>query len=144
MLKSPLLLSLAALFFAGCSTTNRMPAVALGPPEKAVVLSAKDRNKFVSLLPDGIITLNLDANTSAGYRWRLAGPPDAAVLSVTAADTNQLPAIALPPEGATKPEPQQWTFKSVGPGTTKVRLVYSRPNQPLNESAVYEFTVNAE
>jgi hypothetical protein len=140
-MKTTLSLLFAALVFAGCTTTSRVPAVALGPPEKTVVLTAKDRGRMVSLLPNGTITVDLNAN---GGQWRLASRLDPAILEMTAGEAVKLPPVALPPVGAALPQPHQLVFKSVGPGTTRVRLVYSRPNQPLTESVYYDFTVNAE
>jgi predicted secreted protein len=133
---------------AGCTHTRpKAPAVALGPystPQKAVTVSDRDRGSYVALEKKGTLTLSLEANTSAGYQWKFAQPIDPNVLKVVSTPANQLPAIALPPEGPTKPLAQQWVFQAVGPGTTKLRMIYSRPDRPLDDTATYTLTINAE
>ncbi|MGB8168494.1 MAG: protease inhibitor I42 family protein [Chthoniobacteraceae bacterium] len=132
--------------FAGCTTTKPKP-VALGPnsiPQKSVTLTARDRGTYVALQPKGTLTVSLESNSSAGYHWKLAQPLDSAVLQLASASGNQLPPVALAPEGLTKPQLEQWVFKGAGPGTQKVRLIYQRPDQPLAEAVTYDFTVNVE
>lgn len=137
-----------AVVFTNCTTTQpKAPPVALGPystPQKNVTITSRDRGTYVALQPKGTLTVALDSNTRAGYRWKLAQPVDPSILSVTAPAGSQLPPIALPPDTLTQPQAEQWIFKSVGPGTAKVRMIYARPNEPLNETASYDFTVNAE
>ncbi len=135
--------------FAGCTSNNnsRPQAVAYGPnsiPQKAVTITGRDRGTFVALSPKGTVTVELEANTSAGYHWKLAQPLDGGVLQLVSANGTGLPPIALAPDTLTRPQPELWVFKAVGAGTQKVRLVYSRSDKPLNESVTFDFTVNAE
>ena len=135
-----------ALVLTGCATKRQAP-VALGPsslPQKNATLTAGRRGAYVALLPKGTLTLELQSNASAGYRWKLAQPLDPNVLQLVSPAANQPPPIALPPATVTAPQPEKWLFKAVGPGTAKVRMIYSRPDKPLNESVTYDFTVNAE
>ena len=146
-MKTTLSFLLLALLLAGCATNRpKAPPVALGPhstPEKAVTIKSRERGTFVALKSNGTVTVDLESNTSAGYRWKLARPLDPSVLALVSS-TGSLPPIALAPDNLTRPQPEQWVFKAVGPGTTKVHLIYSRPDQPLNEAVTYDFTVSAE
>jgi predicted secreted protein len=147
-MKATLFPLLFLVLFAGCTTTRpKVPAVAFGPnstPQKSVTITSRERGTFVALLPKGTVTVALESNIGAGYHWKLARPLDSAVLKLVSAGGNQLPPVALPPDHLTTPVPEQWVFKAVGPGTAKVRLIYSRPDAPLDESVTYDFTVNAE
>jgi predicted secreted protein len=152
-MKKTLSALLLVLVLSACSTTQPTPApVALGPgsttpnslPQKAVTITDRDRGAFVALSPRGTLTVSLEANTAAGYQWKLARPLDPSVLELVSSGGSELPPVALPPGGISKPQAQQWVFKAVGPGTAKVRLIYSRPDQPLDSSVSYDFTVNAE
>lgn len=131
---------------AGCTATGPAP-VALGPNslrQSAATLTGRDRGAFVSLKPKGTLTVDLEANTGAGYRWKLAQPVDPAVLEVVPGSSAPLPPVALAPNQVTRPHPDRWIFKAVGPGTAKVRMIYERPDQRLSEAVIFEFTVNAE
>jgi len=137
---------LVALLFTACAT-KRQPPVALGPiaPQKNATLIAGRSGAYVALKPNGTLTLELQSNASAGYHWKLAKPLDPNVLQIVPSGAAQPPPIALPPATVTTaPQPEKWVFNAVGPGTAKVRMIYSRPNQPLNDAATYDFTVNAE
>lgn len=147
-MKSLLSFLVLALLSAGCANSRpKAPAIALGPhstPEKAVTITSRERGTFVALKPKGVVTVELESNRSAGYHWKLAQPLDAGVLELVSPTPNPLPPIALPPENVTRPQAEKWVFKAVGPGTTKVRLIYSRLDQPLKDAVFYNFTVNAE
>lgn len=140
-----------ALLFCACSSVPRgtPPRVALGPardtaPQKAATLVAGRRGEFVALAAKGTLTLEIQANTQAGYRWKLAEPVNPSVLEVVPPPKVALEPVALPPNGVSQPEKEMWTFKAVGPGTVKVRMIYSNPNLPLSQTTAYDFTVNAE
>jgi predicted secreted protein len=134
--------------FAGCTTTIKPQPLALGPysvPQKNVTITDRDRGAYVALKPKGTLTVQLEANTGAGYRWKLARPFDSNVLQRVSPAEEPLPPIALAPTNInTRPQPEQWVFKAVGPGTSTVRLVYSRFDRPLADDLTFEFTVNAE
>lgn len=136
----------AAVTVVGCA--NRTPLAATGPgnaePQKDATLVAGKRGAFVSLKPNGTLTLEIQTNVAAGYRWRLAAPLDQSKLQLVTGGTNDLPPVALPPPGPVAPTTEKWVFKAVSPGTTKVRMYYARPNEPLNRTVYYDFTVNAE
>jgi predicted secreted protein len=121
--------------------------VALGPnsvPQKSVTITDRDHIKYVELLPKGTLTVSLETNSAAGYQWKLAKPLDPNVLKVIPPNANQLAPIALPPDNLSTVTSENWVFKAVGPGTAKVRMIYSRTDAPLNEAVTYDFTVNAE
>jgi predicted secreted protein len=147
-MKTTLSFLFLAVVFTGCAVSRtKVPAVALGPsslPQKSVTITGRERGAFVALKPNGSVTVALESNASAGYHWRLAQPLDSAVLKLVSGPADQLPPIALPPDGVTKPTPEQWVFKAVGPGTAKVRMIYARPDAPLDQEVTYDFTVNAE
>jgi predicted secreted protein len=150
-MKMTFLSFVSVVVLSGCATASgpKAPPVALGPystPQKNVTITSRDRGTYVALQPKGTLTVALNSNSSGGYRWKIISPVDPAVLKVIppAAADNALPPIALAPASLTKAEAEQWTFKAVGPGTARVRMIYSRPNQPLNEAATFDFTVNAE
>jgi predicted secreted protein len=136
-----------ALVLVGCAGRRTVSPVALGPhsiPAKSVTMVAGKKGEYVALSPKGTLSLELQSNTAAGYRWKLAEPLNPAVLTLVTRPNEALPPLALPPTGPTKPNAEMWVFKAVGPGTQKVRMIYSRPDQPLSESVPYDFTVNAE
>ena len=115
------------------------PPSAAGP--KTVTITGRDRNAFVTLAPNG--TLSVQLETAVGYHWKLARPLDPNVLAATPG-SNSLAPVALAPQGHMPPTQETWVFKAVGPGTAKVRLIYSNPNRPLDEAVPFDFTVNAE
>jgi len=121
--------------------------VALGPgstiPQKQATLVAGRSGAYVALLPKGTLTLELESNPGAGYQWKLAKPLDESVLKLVSGPA-VLPPIALALIDTAKPTTEKWVFQSVGPGTSKVRMIYSRSDQPLREDVAYDFTVNAE
>ena len=63
-----------------------------------------------------------DANPSTGYTWRLATPPDPAVLTLVRSE--YAPSVQ-PRPGA--PGAQVWTFKTVAPGKVTLVFEYVRP-----------------
>jgi|GEM_PF-6579389 len=143
-----LLLSLVAVGLVGCSSTrSTVQPVALGPgstiPQKEATLVAGRSGAYVALQPRGTLTVDLQSNPGAGYRWKLVKPLDESVLKLVSGQ-KALPPIALAPAGLSLPQPEKWVFQAVGPGTQKVRMIYARPDRPLNESVTYDFTVNAE
>lgn len=139
---------LLALIFAGCAgTPSKTRGLVQGrssTPQKAVTLNGRDRGTFVALKANGTVTVAFESNRSAGYEWKLAQPLNTSVLSLVSPTGDRLSPIALPPDGLTSTQPEQWVFKAVGPGTAKVRMVYARPDRPLNEAVAYDFTVVAE
>ena len=146
MMKTTLCSLLLVAAWAGCSTSRPSP-VATGPssvPTSSVTITGRERGAFVALKPKGTLTVALEANKSAGYYWKLAQPLDPAILQLVSSNGNELPPIALAPDNVTTLQPEQWVFKAVGPGTAKVRMIYSRPDQALNRAVTYDFTVNAE
>lgn len=146
-MKLPLSSLVLVFVLVGCAGQRSAPPVAIGPhstPTKNATLVAGRRGEYVALLPKGTLTLVLQSNADAGYHWKLAEPLNPSILHLEKRSTPDLPAIALPPAGATTPKAEQWVFRGVGPGTQKVRMIYSRPDQPLSEAIAYDFTVNAE
>ncbi len=140
-----LLLSLLPIALAACSfTRTTTTASSSSAPQKDATLVARRSGAYVALQPKGTLTLQLQSNPSAGYQWKLARPLDPNVLALASSPKAALPPIALPPAGLTVPQDEKWVFKAVQPGTTKVRMIYSRPDRPLSEAVTYEFTVNAE
>jgi predicted secreted protein len=164
IMKTSLSAFLLAVFLASCTNTQtastqpKLPPVAVGPSsttsstaarstppsaagQKTVTLTGRDRNAFVTLAPNG--TLSVQLETAAGYRWKLASPLDPSVLVATPG-ANSLAPVALAPQGPMPPTQETWVFKAVGPGTAKVRMIYSNPARPFGEAVPFDFTVNAE
>lgn len=139
---------LLVVALSSCAKQASVNPVALGPsssvPQKNATLVAGRSGVYVALKPKGTLTLEIQSNTAAGYHWKLARPLAAGVLQLVSSGGSDLPPIALPPETVSTPQAEKWVFKAVGPGTEKVRLIYSRPDRPLDETVAYEFTVNAE
>ena len=91
--------SLAALtLLVACTATRtKAPGIALGPnsgPQKAVTITGRDRGKYVALQPKGTLTVELEANTSAGYHWKLARPLDSSILQLVSKGGNLPPIVA--------------------------------------------------
>ncbi|HEX8297194.1 MAG TPA: protease inhibitor I42 family protein [Chthoniobacteraceae bacterium] len=155
-MKIIIVLGLALALSTGCRTTSSrtassLPGVALGPsmvnpaPQKTVTLSESERDAVVALKPNGTVILALQSNEGAGYRWRLADAPDETVLKLATKDyMNPVASGGATATSVSLPGTDRWVFKAAGKGTTEVRMVYDRPNAPLNESSGYAFTVNVE
>ncbi|MEA3210925.1 MAG: hypothetical protein QOE70_3982 [Chthoniobacter sp.] len=152
------------------STGRSLQPVALGASDQNVTLLPNQRKAYVALRENRTVTVPLEVNERAGYSWELADRLDEKVLKLVSPDAQTLAPVALSPDSAagstlvprqwvykappvwqgegkkpvSAPVPQQWVFKAVGPGTAKVRMRYTRLNQPLSEAIFREFTVNVE
>jgi predicted secreted protein len=82
--------------------------------------------------------LRLESNASTGYSWRLARPPDSAI--VQPAGSRYLAPDAGQPPGT--PGSEVWTFRAAGTGHATIELEYVRPwETPAQAASVATFEV---
>ena len=100
-----------------------------------LTLTAKDNGRAVALAPGDRFKLILESNPSTGYRWEVRDL-DAAVLKqgdvlALAPDPNSAPVVGAPVT-------MVWTFETVAPGHTQLKLVYHAPApQPGAQERTY-------
>ena len=110
-----LILVCAAL--AGCAS-NQYP----GTPEDAPrMLGEGDAARPIELARGKRITLRLEANHSAGYRWSLAASGDAGLEQIGE------PFYAAEKSAAGSGGAEYWTFRAVSSGKKELRFAYRRP-----------------
>lgn len=68
------------------------------------------------------IVIALESNPTTGYGWQVGGRVDPAIVALISSDYEPSPSTALGTGGH-----QRWTFRTVGRGTTTIRLDYARP-----------------
>lgn len=85
-------------------------------------LPAGDQPIAVSFRAGDSFTIRIAANHTTGYQWRLAGAPDAKVVTCTGS-TYEAPPDSVPGKGGT----EVWSFKATGKGSATIRLDYVRP-----------------
>ncbi len=85
--------------------------------------------------------LRLESNASTGYSWRLARPPDEAIVQSTG--RRYLQPVSGRPPGT--PGAELWTFRAAGSGRTAIELEYVRPGEtPPGPAAFATFEVIVE
>ncbi len=75
------------------------------------------------------IVLTLESNATTGYSWQLTDPVDSKVVKFIS-DNYVAPESNLVGAGGV----EEWTFKAVGKGKTKIKLEYVRPWEKGQES----------
>jgi len=68
------------------------------------------------------IVLTLESNATTGYGWQLAGPVDGKVVEFVS-DNYIVSQTNLVGVGGV----EEWAFKAIGKGKTKIKLKYVRP-----------------
>lgn len=113
-----------ALVLGGCSLFASEP----GP-----------RPADIAATPGKDFSITLDANHTTGFRWELAKPLDADVLTLVATTYEEDPSAALGSGGK-----EVWTFAPVAPGWTKVELVYRRPWEEMAPARIAVYSIDVE
>lgn len=88
-----------------------LATLALGPGSNGHTYSVEPSTRIVVTLP---------SNASTGYRWRLAGKPNASVVKLVS-HRYVAPKKGSNPGAAGK---EVWRFRAVGKGSTRLRLTY--------------------
>jgi predicted secreted protein len=108
-------------------------AVALAPTAEAKTYRKSDSGKRVKVAKGKTFKVRLKQHTGGGYLWRYAKRPDRAVVKRVKKRTIT-PCKAAYCVGGNSII--VWTFKAVGRGRTKIRLVEQRPfekdKKPIN------------
>ena len=76
----------------------------------------------IRVLADKQFSITLTSNRTTGYSWRLAAPPDPAMLKQISDEYH-----AADSRAAGAPGEEVWTFESVGKGTAQLDFEYVRP-----------------
>ncbi|HEX6691202.1 MAG TPA: protease inhibitor I42 family protein [Burkholderiales bacterium] len=114
--KVPYLLIVASL--AGCAGgLSQAPGT---PPIPALMVAEGDAGRAVSVERGRKVTLRLEANRSAGYRWFLASSGDAL-------EPLGEPFYAAEKTAAGAPGAEYWSFMARHPGRQELRFEYRRP-----------------
>jgi MYXO-CTERM domain-containing protein len=104
-------------------------------PAKERLLGPADHGTLVSLEADALITLELEARTSTGYTWELAGL-DESILKLASRDH-----LAAPAMGGMDIE--RLRFTGVSAGRTRIELRYHRPwEASASEDPLYSVDVS--
>ena len=113
------LIGAAAIALAGCAGNhNPYP----GTPEVMPLrLEERDAGRSVELQRGKRVTLRLEANRSAGYRWSLAESGDGGLEQV--GEPYYAVEKAVPGGGGA----EYWTFRAVRSGKKELRFEYRRP-----------------
>lgn len=101
-------------------------------------LTAADSGQTVAARVGTRIVVNLDANPTTGYRWRLADGLDQQV--VKPVDQVYEPRAA-PPGLVGSGGTDHWTFEAVGAGTTALTLEYVGPGTSAPVARTFTLTV---
>jgi inhibitor of cysteine peptidase len=96
---------------------RRLTALGLG----ALLLAAAGEERIVAR-PGTRFAVELDANATTGFRWRLSRPLDERVVRLRGTEYRVRDAQHTGGGGT-----EVWTFEAVAPGRTSVRFEYVRP-----------------
>ena len=99
-----------------------LSACATAPSAKQVSVDATYSGKQVQTTVGDTVVVTLDSNPSTGFKWELAKLSDTDVLKM-ADNKYEGPDKAMPGAGGK----EVWIFKALAPGTSAVRMEYSRP-----------------
>lgn len=107
---------------------ERGPAPVLLPTggTPVVSLTAAENGQAVTTRVGARVVVNVAANPTTGYRWRVADGLDPAVLRQ--AEYVYEPESTSGPPRVGAGGTDHWTFEAVGPGTTTLTLEYARPS----------------
>ena len=126
---------LAALSIAGCAGgLSQAPGT---PPIPALMVAEGDAGRIVPVERGRKVTLRLEANRSAGYRWFVASSGDA---------LEQLgePYYAAGQGAVGAPGAEYWSFMAVKSGTQDLKFQYHRPwerDKPAARELSYKIDV---
>ncbi|MCP4580759.1 MAG: protease inhibitor I42 family protein [candidate division Zixibacteria bacterium] len=143
IMKTFILSAVLLTFIADCSSKNA--TIKVDPDQssaqKAVTiqLTAKDDGGNVRLEADRILSIDLDANPSTGYRWEIT-EIDEEVLAIESRDYKQRDAEpGMVGVGGTL----TLNFKTIAAGKTILKMVYTRP-QSGDDDVAKSFSVNVD
>jgi predicted secreted protein len=127
---------LAALCLAltGCAS-NQYPGA---PEEMSLRLEERDAGRSVELQRGKRVTLRLEANRSAGYRWSLAESGDGGLEQI--GEPYYAVEKAVPGGGGA----EYWTFRATRAGQKALRFEYRRPwesDKPAAKGLSYTINV---
>ena len=128
------LIGAAAIALAGCAG-NQYPGA---PEEVPLRIEERDAGRDIELQRGKRITLRLEANRSAGYRWSLAESGDGGLEQV--GEPYYTVEKAVPGGGGA----EYWTFRATRAGTKKLRFEYRRPwerDKPAAKGLSYTINV---
>ena len=108
---------LACLALAGCAG-NRYPGT---PEEPARRVAESEAGQVIEVRRGKRVTLRLEANRSAGYRWSLAESGDAGLDWI--GEPFYAQEKAVPGGGGA----EYWTFRATQAGKKELRFEYRRP-----------------
>jgi predicted secreted protein len=128
------LIGAAAIALAGCAS-NPYPGA---PEEMPLRLEERDAGRSVELPRGKRVTLRLEANRSAGYRWSLAESGDGGLEQ--AGEPYYAVEKAVPGGGGA----EYWTFRATRAGNKELRFEYRRPwerDKPAAKGLSYTINV---
>jgi len=105
------------LALAGCAS-NQYPGA---PDDHPRMVAEGEAGQAIDLARGKRITLRLEANRSAGYRWSLAESGDAGLEQIGEPFYTQEKSV---PGGGGA---EYWTFRATGVGKKELRFEYRRP-----------------
>ena len=131
-----ILLLSCTTFAPALTPTPSLPAPAETPnplPEPT------DRTQVITAAPGQTFDIVLPSNSTTGYRWRLASPPDANIVepvgqTYIAEQTGNLGSGGV----------EVWTFSAVNPGETTIQFGYDPPANDAQPEETTIFTVRVE
>ena len=124
----------AAALLAGCAD-HYYPG---HPEDPARMLGESDAARPIEMQLNKRITLRLEANRSAGYRWTLAASGDAELEQI--GEPFYTPEKAVPGGGGA----EYWTFRATRAGKKTLRFEYRRPwekDKPPAKTVEYQVMV---
>lgn len=147
---SAILILLLSLMIIGCksrqSPETTVPPLHGGEEAKVIELSTDDFmaqnhiTKNIELIRPGSLIVSLGSNPTTGFEWSDAEISNSAAVSVQSF-VYVLPQAEGPTAGA--PGKNVWVFDSQQPGTSTIKMSYSRPWEG-GEKDEWTLTINVE
>jgi predicted secreted protein len=125
---------LACLALAGCAS-NQYPGT---PEDYPRMVAESEAGQAIELARGKRVTLRLEANRSAGYRWSLAESGDGGLEQI--GEPYYAVEKAVPGGGGA----EYWTFRATRPGKKELRFEYRRPwerDKPAAKGLSYTINV---
>ena len=99
-----------------------------------------DNGRTIEILRFRTVKVSLESNPTTGYSWQLISPADRKVLRLYYSKYRARTSKLVGAGGR-----EEWKFRAMAPGTTIVKVVYSRPWERSTPPAkIFTFTIRVQ